>query len=161
MACSNESLKNLASHDEQGPEVIDIRVRRPRHHQIAKRAEKTISVVAVEKRIGLQAQHLRSGQRVGAHLSTGVVFHAVDAVGVGGQHVNARFGLQRDRATEQELGGAAAQARGSARAQALGMKGSDFLDRNDAYNFFKPLDDLVVTGPTFTNVNDFRAMLVL
>jgi glycerate 2-kinase len=48
-----------------------------------------------------------------------------------------------------------------ARAQAMGMKGSDFLDRNDAYNFFKPLGDLVVTGPTFTNVNDFRAMLVL
>ena len=48
-----------------------------------------------------------------------------------------------------------------ARAQALGMKAADFLDRNDAYNFFKPLGDLVVTGPTFTNVNDFRAMLVL
>ena len=47
------------------------------------------------------------------------------------------------------------------RAQALGLKASDFLDRNDAYNFFKPLGDLVVTGPTFTNVNDFRAMLVL
>ncbi len=48
-----------------------------------------------------------------------------------------------------------------ARAQAMGMKAADFLDRNDAYNFFKPLGDLVVTGPTFTNVNDFRAMLVL
>ena len=47
-----------------------------------------------------------------------------------------------------------------ARAQALGMNAADFLDRNDAYNFFKPLGDLVVTGPTFTNVNDFRAMLV-
>ena len=47
-----------------------------------------------------------------------------------------------------------------ARAQAMGMKGSDFLDRNDAYNFFKPLGDLVVTGPTFTNVNDFWAMWV-
>jgi glycerate 2-kinase len=47
------------------------------------------------------------------------------------------------------------------RAQALGMKAGDFLDRNDAYNFFKPLGDLVVTGPTFTNVNDFRALLVV
>ncbi len=48
-----------------------------------------------------------------------------------------------------------------ARAAALGLKAADFLDRNDAYNFFKPLGDLVVPGPTFTNVNDFRALLIL
>ena len=48
-----------------------------------------------------------------------------------------------------------------ARAQAQGLKAQDFLDRNDAYNFFAPLGDLVVTGPTFTNVNDFRALLIL
>ena len=48
-----------------------------------------------------------------------------------------------------------------ARAQAAGLKAQDFLDANDAYNFFKPLGDLVVPGPTFTNVNDFRAVLVL
>ena len=47
------------------------------------------------------------------------------------------------------------------RAQAAGLKAQDFLDANDAYNFFKPLGDLVVPGPTFTNVNDFRAVLVL
>ena len=48
-----------------------------------------------------------------------------------------------------------------ARAAAAGMKAQDFLDRNDAYGFFAPLGDLVVPGPTFTNVNDFRALLVL
>ncbi len=48
-----------------------------------------------------------------------------------------------------------------ARAAQAGLKAQDFLDRNDAYNFFKPLDDLVVPGPTFTNVNDFRAVLVI
>ena len=48
-----------------------------------------------------------------------------------------------------------------ARAAALGLKAQDFLDRNDAYNFYAALDDLVVPGPTFTNVNDFRALLVL
>ena len=42
-----------------------------------------------------------------------------------------------------------------ARATALALKPLDFLDRNDAYSFFAPLGDLVVTGPTFTNVNDF------
>jgi glycerate 2-kinase len=47
------------------------------------------------------------------------------------------------------------------RARALGMNIETYLDRNDAYRFFEALDDLVVTGPTFTNVNDFRAILVL
>jgi len=48
-----------------------------------------------------------------------------------------------------------------ARAAALGLKASDHLDRNDAYSYFAALGDLVVPGPTFTNVNDFRALLVL
>ena len=48
-----------------------------------------------------------------------------------------------------------------ARAAALGLSARARLDANDAYNFFAPLGDLVVTGPTFTNVNDFRALLVL
>ena len=48
-----------------------------------------------------------------------------------------------------------------ARGTARGLKAADFLDRNDAYNFFAPLGDLVVTGPTFTNVNDFRALLIV
>ena len=48
-----------------------------------------------------------------------------------------------------------------ARAAAAGMKAAEYLDRNDAYSFFQRLGDLVVPGPTFTNVNDFRALLVL
>jgi len=48
-----------------------------------------------------------------------------------------------------------------ARASALGMKAQEYLDRNDAYGFFAPLGDLVVPGPTFTNVNDFRALLIV
>ena len=48
-----------------------------------------------------------------------------------------------------------------ARARALGLRVADHLDRNDAYGFFSALGDLVVTGPTHTNVNDFRALLVL
>jgi len=47
------------------------------------------------------------------------------------------------------------------RARALGRKVDEHLQRNDAYGFFQPLGDLVITGPTHTNVNDFRAMLVL
>ncbi|WP_182345017.1 glycerate kinase type-2 family protein [Comamonas koreensis] len=47
------------------------------------------------------------------------------------------------------------------RAAALQLRLSDHLDRNDAYGFFEALGDLVVTGPTHTNVNDFRAILIL
>ncbi|WP_353178051.1 glycerate kinase type-2 family protein [Delftia acidovorans] len=47
------------------------------------------------------------------------------------------------------------------RAQDQGMRIAEYLDRNDAYGFFDALGDLVVTGPTHTNVNDFRAILVL
>jgi len=48
-----------------------------------------------------------------------------------------------------------------ARAETADVKAADCLDRNDAYGFFEAVGDLVVTGPTHTNVNDFRAMLVL
>jgi glycerate 2-kinase len=47
------------------------------------------------------------------------------------------------------------------RAAQSGLKIADHLDRNDAYGFFKPLGDLIVTGPTHTNVNDFRVLLIL
>jgi glycerate 2-kinase len=47
------------------------------------------------------------------------------------------------------------------RATQTGLKIADHLDRNDAYGFFKPLGDLLVTGPTHTNVNDFRVLLIL
>lgn len=47
-----------------------------------------------------------------------------------------------------------------ARAAALGIGARDRLVDNDGYGFFSALDDLVVTGPTRTNVNDFRAILI-
>jgi hydroxypyruvate reductase len=48
-----------------------------------------------------------------------------------------------------------------ARAAALGLAPQARLDDNDGYGVFSALGDLVVTGPTRTNVNDFRAILVL
>ena len=47
-----------------------------------------------------------------------------------------------------------------ARAWAAGMPPRDSLDDNDAHSFFGRLGDALVTGPTLTNVNDFRAILV-
>ena len=47
-----------------------------------------------------------------------------------------------------------------ARGAAAGIKAQERLDANDCYAFFAGLGDLVTTGPTYTNVNDFRAVLV-
>jgi glycerate 2-kinase len=47
-----------------------------------------------------------------------------------------------------------------ARASERGMDAKAMLADNDGYSFFKGLGDLIVTGPTLTNVNDFRAVLV-
>jgi hydroxypyruvate reductase len=47
------------------------------------------------------------------------------------------------------------------RARAQGLRVEDHLDRNDAYGYFSLLGDLLITGPSYTNVNDFRAILVL
>jgi hydroxypyruvate reductase len=48
-----------------------------------------------------------------------------------------------------------------ARAQAQGLDAGAMLADNDGYGFFSALGDLIVTGPTLTNVNDFRAILVV
>jgi len=49
----------------------------------------------------------------------------------------------------------------TARARVAGLDPSALLERNDTFTLFERLGDLVKTGPTFTNVNDFRAVLVL
>ncbi|MDX1376302.1 MAG: glycerate kinase [Burkholderiales bacterium] len=46
------------------------------------------------------------------------------------------------------------------RARAMGLDATRFLAAHDSYGFFAALGDLVVTGPTYTNVNDYRAILV-
>jgi hydroxypyruvate reductase len=47
-----------------------------------------------------------------------------------------------------------------AQAAALGMDAAAALARNDSHGFFGRIGDQVVTGPTLTNVNDFRAVLI-
>jgi glycerate 2-kinase len=47
------------------------------------------------------------------------------------------------------------------RAEARGLDAKARLADNDGYGFFSGIGDLVVTGPTLTNVNDFRAVLIL
>ncbi len=46
------------------------------------------------------------------------------------------------------------------RAKTQGMEADEYLEENDSYNFFYPLGDLIITGPTATNVMDIHILLV-
>lgn len=47
-----------------------------------------------------------------------------------------------------------------ARGKMSGLNAADYLDVHDSYSYFHALGDLVITGPTLTNVNDIRAILI-
>lgn len=76
---------------------------------------------------------------------TGIHAIACDTDGIDGSEDNAGAILRPDTL---------------ARARALGIEAGAHLENNDGYSFFERLGDLVVTGPTRTNVNDFRALLI-
>lgn len=60
----------------------------------------------------------------------------------------------------EEIAGARLAPDTTARAWAMGINSRDALAANDGHGFFKALGDSIVTGPTLTNVNDFRAILI-
>lgn len=60
-----------------------------------------------------------------------------------------------------DAAGAIADGDTLARASRRGLSADEFLARNDSYNFFSNLDDLIFTGPTDTNVNDIAVIVVL
>ena len=86
------------------------------------------------------------GLALGLQGQSGVYALAADTDGIDGMEDNAGAYVAPDTLT---------------RAQASGLKVDRYLDRNDAYGYFEPLGDLVITGPTHTNVNDFRAILIV
>jgi hydroxypyruvate reductase len=59
-----------------------------------------------------------------------------------------------------DAAGAIADGQTLARARAKNLDPQDFLKRNDAYHFFQPLEDLIITGPTRTNVSDVYMILI-
>jgi hydroxypyruvate reductase len=59
-----------------------------------------------------------------------------------------------------DAAGALASGETVSRARAIGLDAAAYLAGNDAYHFFQPLGDLIVTGPTGTNVNDLLFVLV-
>ena len=78
----------------------------------------------------------------------------VEGVVEGGNHPEHHAGTE-------ENAGAHFGPESLARALALGLDPEASLNANDAYSVFAALGDLVVTGPTRTNVNDFRALLIV
>jgi hydroxypyruvate reductase len=76
---------------------------------------------------------------------TGITALAADTDGIDGSETNA---------------GALADGTTAARMRAAGIDPRAALANNDAYTAFEAIGDLLVTGPTGTNVNDFRAILV-
>jgi hydroxypyruvate reductase len=61
---------------------------------------------------------------------------------------------------QEDIAGACISPDSLARAQALGLRPAAMLADNDGHGFFTALGSSVITGPTHTNVNDFRAVLI-
>ena len=61
---------------------------------------------------------------------------------------------------QEEIAGGVIGPDSLARAWSLGLRPKDMLDNNDGHGFFTALGDSVITGPTLTNVNVFRAILI-
>ncbi len=83
---------------------------------------------------------------------------AIDLAGLPGVHAIACDTDGID-GTEENAGAVLAP-ESLARGAAVGLDAKTLLATNDAYGFFSALSDLVVTGPTRTNVNDYRAILI-
>ena len=83
------------------------------------------------------------------------------AIALGGHpHVHALAGDTDGVDGQEEIAGALIAPDTLARAWSLGLPPKDRLANNDGHGFFEALGDSVVTGPTLTNVNDFRAIYI-
>ncbi len=83
------------------------------------------------------------------------------AIALGGQpRIHALAGDTDGVDGLEEIAGATMGPDSLARAWALGLRPKEALANNDGHGFFGALGDAVVTGPTLTNVNDFRAILI-
>jgi hydroxypyruvate reductase len=85
------------------------------------------------------------GLLLGLQSAPGIAAIAADTDGIDGTEDNA---------------GAIIDEGSLARARQRDLAAGEFLRGNDAYSFFQAVDDLVITGPTLTNVNDFRAIII-
>jgi hydroxypyruvate reductase len=83
------------------------------------------------------------------------------APGIGGLDQTVVFSAGTDGTDgPTDAAGAIADGLTIARAQQAGLDAESYLNENDAYHFFETLNDLIITGPTNTNVMDLRLLLV-
>jgi hydroxypyruvate reductase len=100
------------------------------------------------------------GRNLEAALRTAIEFEAHAAeIARRGWHVAALYAGTDGVDGNSPAAGACVDETTLARARALGLSAPDFLARSDAYNFFRPLEDAIHTGPTGTNVRDLRVLL--
>ncbi len=95
----------------------------------------------------------RGGRNVEFLLSLGIALN-------GHPRIHALAGDTDGVDGQEEIAGALLTPDTLARAWALGIKPRDSLANNDGHGFFEALGDSVITGPTLTNVNDFRAIFI-
>jgi hydroxypyruvate reductase len=95
----------------------------------------------------------RGGRNVECLLSMGLTLN-------GQPRIHALAGDTDGVDGQEEIAGAVLTPDSLARAWKLGLKPQDELSNNNGHGFFSALDDSVITGPTLTNVNDFRALLI-
>ena len=101
----------------------------------------------------------KRGDGIGGPNAEYVLAAAVALNGAKGIHVLACDTDGVDGAAE--VAGAYAGPEMLAKADQTDTSAKAALETNDAHRFFKKLDDQIITGPTMTNVNDFRAILIL
>ena len=83
------------------------------------------------------------------------------AIALGGKpHIHALAADTDGVDGREEIAGAYLAPDSLDRARMQGLRAKDMLADNDGHRFFAALDDSVITGPTLTNVNDFRAILI-
>ncbi|MCF8209779.1 MAG: glycerate kinase, partial [Rhodoferax sp.] len=95
----------------------------------------------------------RGGRNVECLLSMGLALN-------GHPQIHALAGDTDGVDGQEEIAGALLAPDSLARAWRLGRRPRDDLANNDGHSFFHALGDSVVTGPTLTNVNDFRAIVI-
>jgi len=106
--------------------------------------ETTVTVKNKKGRGGRNLEYLL-GLAIGLDGAVGISAIACDTDGIDGTEDNA---------------GAIITPNTLARAGKIGLDAKEYLANNNAYEFFTKLDDLVITGPTRTNTNDFRAIII-
>lgn len=163
IACAHDSLTAAAQFFEQhGIQALilsdcvntNAQAAAQQHAALARacRAHRPIALISGgETTVSLQPQHGRGGRNTEFLLALARALEvptwaiACDTDGIDGSEDNAGAIL-----TPETL----------ARACALGLDAEAMLATHDSYRFFSGLDDLIVSGPTRTNVNDYRVLLL-